>query len=395
MAPRSTLIDSDAPQRAAQLEAVIESIPEAVYIGDRSGIKIANGAALRLLGFASLEELNQNVGYLSEALQNRFAATGERMSVEDEPFVRALGGESIDMEVISRNLRTGEDVIQRVVSAPIILGGQIIGAIAVNTDITAQKRAEAERERLLEEARQARHEAEAANRLKDEFLATLSHELRTPLAAVLGWARILRTRALDEKTARALEVIERNAEMQRRLIDDLLDVSSIIANKIQLHCEPIDLVFIAHAALESVRPLTGSRRLALSEAFEPVPPVNGDPQRLQQVISNLLTNAVKFTDPGGTISVAVARAGQWVELTVGDTGIGISHEDLPVIFERFRQVANGTARQGGLGLGLAIVDHVVKLHGGTVRAESEGLGKGARFTLCLPVLDRRADQQRR
>ncbi|MFM9915799.1 MAG: ATP-binding protein [Rhizobacter sp.] len=228
-------------------------------------------------------------------------------------------------------------------------------------------------------------EAQEANRLKDEFLATLSHELRTPLNAMLGWARILRSRSLDEKTDHAVQVIERNAEAQARLIEDVLDVSRIITGKLALEVEPVHLPAVVLAALDSIRPAATAKGIRLVEQLEPASTVGGDPHRLQQVIWNLLSNAVKFTNTGGSVSVSLRDVGDAVEIAVTDTGMGIRREVLPFVFDRFRQADPSTTRShAGLGLGLAIVRHLVELHGGTVRVRSV-VGQGTTFVVELPA----------
>jgi PAS domain S-box-containing protein len=240
---------------------------------------------------------------------------------------------------------------------------------------------------------EARADAEEANRLKDEFLATLSHELRTPLTAILGWARLLRSGRLDERSgARALEIIERNADAQNQLIEDILDVSRIITGKLALHVEPVEPVAVIEAAVEAVRPAAEARRVELNVLLSPEPsPVSGDAARLRQVIWNLLTNAVKFTPEGGRVEVRVERTDSHVRIKVSDTGEGIDPKFLPYVFDRFRQAdASTTRKRGGLGLGLAIVRHLVELHGGTVSAESEGRGRGTTFTVSLPAADTQA-----
>jgi PAS domain S-box-containing protein len=244
---------------------------------------------------------------------------------------------------------------------------------------------------------EARADAEEANRLKDEFLATLSHELRTPLTAILGWSRLLRSGRLDERSAaRALEIIERNADAQNQLIEDILDVSRIITGKLALHVEPVEPVAVIEAAVEAVRPAAEAKRVELNVLLLPEPsPVSGDVTRLRQVVWNLLTNAVKFTPGGGRVRVQVERTDSSVIIKVSDTGEGIDPEFLPYIFDRFRQAdASTTRKRGGLGLGLAIVRHLVELHGGTVSAESKGLGQGTTFTVTLPAADTRASEPR-
>ncbi|HEV2762123.1 MAG TPA: ATP-binding protein, partial [Pyrinomonadaceae bacterium] len=225
--------------------------------------------------------------------------------------------------------------------------------------------------RLFELERRARDEAEQANRLKDEFLATLSHELRTPLTAILGWSRLLSTSDLDARTrARAVESIERNARAQTQLIDDLLDTSRIITGKLRLDVRPAELAPVIEAAAESARPAAEAKNLTLRVLADPsAGPVLGDPDRLQQVVWNLLTNAIKFTPPGGSVEVRLSRSDVHAEIAVTDTGAGVAPEFLPHVFDRFRQAEGGINRQhGGLGLGLSIVRHLVELHGGTVHA---------------------------
>ncbi|TVQ07640.1 MAG: response regulator [Leptolyngbya sp. DLM2.Bin27] len=271
-------------------------------------------------------------------------------------------------------------------------------------DISDRKQAEAEREQLLAREQAAREAAEVANRIKDEFLAVVSHELRSPLNPILGWSKLLRSRQLDaEKTDRALEVIERNAQMQAQLINDLLDVSRILRGKLSLDAKPIDLVTTIQAAMETVRLAAEAKLIQIHTQFEPdVGQVAGDAGRLQQVIWNLLTNAVKFTSEGGRVEVRLERvdggereerfttfhsSSSYAQITVTDTGKGIPLDFLPYVFEQFRQENSATTRRfGGLGLGLAIVRHLVELHGGTIQVDSPGEGQGATFTVKLPLM---------
>jgi signal transduction histidine kinase/ActR/RegA family two-component response regulator len=258
----------------------------------------------------------------------------------------------------------------------------------VREHLNVEKRAQAERTRLLEEAVDAREQAEEANRAKDIFLATLSHELRTPLTAVLGWARMLRNMKMNDETARhGLQVIERNAVSQNQLIEDLLDVSRIISGKLRLEVGPVELSSVIEAAVDSVQQAVEARGIELNVEFESETDlVRGDPDRLQQVVWNLLSNAIKFTPKGGRVRVRLERLGSDVRIKVTDTGRGIAQEFLPHVFERFRQADGSTTREhGGLGLGLAVVRHLVELHGGTVWAESEGELKGSTFTVSLPI----------
>ena len=247
---------------------------------------------------------------------------------------------------------------------------------------------------LLDREHSAREEAEAANRAKDEFLATVSHELRTPLNAILGWAHMLRNNNLDQTTqARALETVERNAKSQAQLIEDILDVSRIVTGKVRLDVRPVELVPLVEAALDSVRPAADAKEIQIEAILDPrAGLISGDPDRLQQIVWNLASNAVKFTPKGGRIQIRLERVSSHIEIVMSDTGLGISAEFLPYVFERFRQAdATSTRRYGGLGLGLAIVRHLVEMHGGTVRAESPGEGKGATFTVTLPLMGVHAD----
>jgi CheY-like chemotaxis protein len=255
-------------------------------------------------------------------------------------------------------------------------------------DIDALKKTEEAIRAAYEQESAARGEAEQANRLKDEFLATVSHELRSPLNAILGWSRMLSGKRLDEeKSSRALEVISKSARAQNQLISDLLDVSRIITGKLRIETRMVDLISIIEAAMDVVRPAADTKRIRLISTLDPAAgPVSGDADRLQQVVWNLLSNAVKFTPAGGRVGVRLEREGASVTITVIDTGVGIEPEFLPFVFDRFRQFEDGTTRAaGGLGLGLAIVRHLVELHGGTVSAASRGRGQGATFTVTLPM----------
>jgi signal transduction histidine kinase/ActR/RegA family two-component response regulator len=255
-------------------------------------------------------------------------------------------------------------------------------------EVTERQRAEREKARLLERERDARQEAEAANRLKDEFLATLSHELRTPLNAILGWVALLQEgRTEPEILSRAIGVIERNARTQAQLVDDLLDVSRVIAGKLSLDLRPVDLAAVLDAVADTVRPAAEGKRIDLSIEVEgDLPRFRADPARLQQMVWNLASNAVKFTPEGRSVRIAARRAGERIEIDVEDDGIGIDPEFLPHVFERFRQQDSSTTRSfGGLGLGLAIVRHLAELHGGEATAESDGNGKGALFRISLPL----------
>ncbi|HYX28079.1 MAG TPA: ATP-binding protein, partial [Pyrinomonadaceae bacterium] len=266
--------------------------------------------------------------------------------------------------------------------------GEIIGASKIARDITARVRAEEERIVLLASERAARERAEAASRAKDEFVAMISHEIRSPLNAILGWSQMLRQGTLDKTaTTNALESIERNARAQAQLVSDLLDISRVITGKLRINARPVDITASLESALESIRPAAEAKQIKIEVEREPYATVvTGDTDRLQQVFWNLLSNAVKFTPRGGHIKVAISRTDSQLEIVVSDSGAGISPEFLPYIFDRFTQADTTTARKhSGLGLGLAIVRHIVELHGGTVNAESAGAGKGATFRVTLPV----------
>ncbi len=303
--------------------------------------------------------------------------------------------------LVSLHALTGN---QALAAIPLTVEGRAVGAMGLSFEeaqqfsdedrafmlaIARQCAQAITRARLYDAERRSRAEAEAANRTKDEFLATLSHELRTPLTAMLGWTRLMRTSNLDEATAaHALETVERNARAQAQLIEDLLDVSRIITGKVRMEVHPIELIPVIEAAVDAVRPAAEAKAIHLQTALDPLAgPVSGDAGRLQQVVWNLVSNAVKFTGKGGRIKVGLERAGSHLQITVADTGEGIRQEFLPYVFDRFRQADGSTTRtHGGLGLGLSIVRHLVELHGGTVKAESEGAGHGATFTVMLPLL---------
>lgn len=266
--------------------------------------------------------------------------------------------------------------------------GEVTRIVGNCRDITEQREAENEREEILKKEQAARREAEIANRLRDEFLATVSHELRAPLNAILGWGRLLEKEILDKQTTRkAIETILRNAEAQNHLIEDLLDVSRIISGKLRLEISTIKPIKVIEAAMETVRPAAEAKGITLEvKSLSPVSHISGDPNRLQQVIWNLLSNAIKFTPNGGKVSVELERANDDIEIRVSDTGQGIKEDFLPYVFDRFRQADASSIRKfGGLGLGLAIVRHIAEMHGGTVSASSAGENKGSTFIIKLPV----------
>lgn len=267
--------------------------------------------------------------------------------------------------------------------------GKLLGYVKVVRDITEQRQNEIEREQLLESERAARLEAERSGRMKDEFLATLSHELRTPLNAILGWTQLLRRMGPHGKDfALGIDTIERNTKLQAQLIADLLDMSSIMRGKVRLELKKLDPIEVLEAAVGTVEPTAKAAGVNLLTKFEPrLGVIEADSRRLQQVFWNLLTNAIKFTPEGGTVEISARRIVETIEVSVSDTGRGIKPDFIPTIFERFRQEDASTTRKfGGLGIGLSLVKSLTEMHGGSVAVESAGEGKGARFTVTLPLV---------
>jgi PAS domain S-box-containing protein len=285
------------------------------------------------------------------------------------------------------------DGSQRMVHLIVLLIKDETGRVAflapTGSDITDLKRAESQRDDLLQAERAARTAAERASLLKDEFLATLSHELRTPLNGILGWSQIMQNKSADaEIIAQGLEVIERNARAQAEIIEDLLDMSRIISGKVRLNVQRVDLSTVVQRAVETARPTAEAKGIRLQTVIDPLNNVvvSGDGNRLQQVLWNLLSNAVKFTPKGGRVQVLLERINSHLEISVIDTGEGIKPEFLPYVFDRFRQADASTSRRhGGLGLGLSIVRQLVELHGGSVGVKSDGTGLGSTFIVSLPI----------
>jgi PAS domain S-box-containing protein len=340
----------------------------------------------------SLEPLLSVIAVEDSSLTGLGQPAGERQLFESlgGAELRARLGRSLSADDLARLGAATAAVL------PLAIGGRVKALLWLVSAVEQRYRSAntlivedvARRTRLALDRIQLYREAQEANRLKDEFLSTLSHELRTPLNAIFGWARILRSRNLDPAVAHAVEVIERNAEAQVRLIDEVLDVSRIVQGKMVLDTVPLDISGIVRATLDALRPPIQAKRIGVEERFASTAPVNGDAHRLQQVFWNLISNAVKFTDPGGAIVLSIRQPGEYVEFEISDTGVGIRREVLPFVFDRFRQADSATTRtHGGLGLGLAIVKHIVELHGGTVRAASAGEGFGATFTIQLPGAD--------
>lgn len=264
--------------------------------------------------------------------------------------------------------------------------GSIIQWFGTSTDIDDRKHLEAERNQLLQLEQAARAQAEAANRSKDEFVAMVSHDLRSPLNAILGWVQLLRTRKFDAANlTKALETIERNARSQEKLLEDLLNMSRILQGKLQLEVTQVNLGVVVGAAIETAYPSANAKNIRLESKIDrSISPISGDINRLLQVIGNLFANAIKFTPSGGQIEISLFRNGSHAEISVRDTGIGISPEFLPYVFERYHQ-GHSTHKQAGLGLGLAIARHLVELHGGSIQVASPGIGQGATFSIKLPL----------
>jgi PAS domain S-box-containing protein len=365
----------------ARLAAIIESSDDAIVSKDLTGVVQSwNQGAERIFGYNAQEMIGRAINVIIPP---------DRQEEEPRILERLKRGDRVDHFETVRIRKDGRLIDVSVTISPIKDGsGRVVAASKIARDITALKRAIKERDQLLQSEQAARREAERVSRAKDEFLATLSHELRTPLNAILGWSQVLRMDpANHQDLILGLETIERNARIQTQLIDELLDMSRIISGKVRLDVRRLDLMSVVSEGVESVRPAADAKGIKLLKVLDPrAGPVTGDPNRLQQVIWNLLTNAVKYTPRGGQVQVYLQRISSHVEITVSDTGQGIKAEFLPQLFQRFSQQDTSTTRKhGGLGLGLAIVRHLVELHGGTVRASSRGENQGSTFTVCLPL----------
>ena len=368
---------------AERLGAIVKSSDDAIVSKDLAGIVTSwNGAAERIFGYLASEMIGRSIQVIIPP---------ERRSEEDVVIERVRRGDAVDHFETVRRRKDGSEVAISLTVSPIRdASGTIVGASKIARDITDRKRHEAEREGLLARAEQARAEAERANSVKDEFLAILSHELRSPLNAISGWAQ-LASGQVDEASnptvRRALKVIERNVALQLRLINDLLDVSRIMSGKLPLRHDVVELGAVAGAVVDGLRPEAMGRGVGVTwQAPAGRLRVIGDAARLEQVVWNLLSNALKFTPRDGRVTVSLTSADDDVCLTVQDTGEGIVPEFLPHVFGRFRQAdATITRRHGGLGLGLAVVSHLVQAHGGRITAESAGPGLGATFTARFPA----------
>lgn len=364
-----------------QLAAIVEYSGEAIATKNLDGIiQTWNASAEKLFGYRPDEIIGKSVTILIPP---------ERLSEEVEILSRLRQGLPAERLETIRLTKNGTPVPVLVTVSPIKdPEGEVIGASKLIQDITARNRLERERQQLLAREQSLRAQSEAAGRMKDEFLATVSHELRTPLNAILGWATMLNRDNADPAIAsRGIESIERNAKAQAQLIEDLLDVSRIISGKVHLDVREVTLTPIIHEALDAVRPAAEAKSIRLTVSIESAAEhLRADPGRLQQVIWNLLSNSIKFTAPGGEVQVTVRRIAAVAEIRVTDTGDGIDPKFLPYVFDRFQQADSSlTRKHGGLGLGLSITRHLVEMHGGTVEAHSEGKGRGATFSVKLPI----------
>lgn len=398
------VIDLKTPELASYwLSAIIESADDAIISKTLDGVITSwNSGAQRIFGYRAEEIIGKHITVLIPP---------DHIDEEPKILARIRAGERIDHYETVRVAKDGTLIDISLTVSPIRdARGDIIGASKIARDIRSRKQAEEalveqtlENARLYEAAQNAKIQAEKAaadnerlyrqaqeaSQLKEEFLATVSHELRNPLNAILGWSRMLRLgQVAEDGVTKALETIERNAQAQAQLIDDLLDVSRIITGKLRMDVRPADPNLFIEAAIDAVRPAAEARGVRLQKIMDTsAVSVPGDPIRLQQVVWNLLSNAIKFTARGGLVQVRLERVNSHVEIAISDTGQGIEPEFLPHVFDRFRQADQRTTRQhGGMGLGLAIVKNLVELHGGSVHAASPGIGEGSTFTVRLPVL---------
>jgi len=366
----------------SMMRATLESTTDGILVTDRHGhVTDCNEKYAAMWGLPRVLMGAPEHGKLLEINARRFA-DAEAFLARIEQIYSTSPAETSDV----LELEDGS-VFERFTKIQIV-DGAVVGRVWTFRDITETRRAEDERRALLESERSARAEAERANEMKDEFLATLSHELRTPLNAILGWAQVLRRRTPDNSDIQhGLETIERNARIQTQLIEDLLDMSRITSGKVRLDIQALEPILFVEAAIETVRPAAEARGIRLEKILDSsAGPISGDASRLQQIVWNLLSNAIKFTPKDGKVQIVLERVNSHIEVKVADTGIGIKTEFLPYVFDRFRQADSTTTRNyGGLGLGLSIVKQLTELHGGSVHVESAGEGRGSTFSVRLPL----------
>jgi PAS domain S-box-containing protein len=405
VAPTGALTPEELEGARAHLAAIVAYSEDAIVSKTLEGIVTSwNAAAERLFGFTAEEMLGQPILRIIPQ---------DRQYEEAEILAKLRQGERIERYETIRLHKEGHRLDVSLTVSPVRdSNGVIVGAAKIAHDITERRRAEralqerevqlanllAERESLLESERVARSEAERLGHMKDEFLANLSHELRTPLNAIQGWATLLRDRKVSAQDyERGLETIERNVRSQAQIVNDLLDMSRIISGKVHLEVQPLHLHEVVNNAIETVRQSAVAKSIRIQAMLDSrIGLVRGDPNRLQQVLWNLLSNALKFTPGGGRVQVVLERVNSHVEISVEDSGIGIPAEFLPYVFDRFRQGDPSTTRRyGGLGLGLSIVKSLVELHGGSVRVKSPGENQGSTFIVALPISYVRSDKSER
>lgn len=371
----------DAELAQAMLAAIVESADDPIIGKTLDGIVTTwNRGAEIVFGYKAEEIIGRPIVLLIPP---------DRADEEARILERLCRGEQIEHYETQRVRKDGRILDVSLSVSPIRdKSGRVIGASKIARDITERKRVEAREREALREAQLAREQAEAANRAKDEFIATVSHELRTPLTAVMGWIRMLAAGKLDaEQQKKAIDVIDRNVRAQAQLIEDLLDISRITSGKLRIEVKPVELSAVINAAVEAIRPAADAKNIRIQTVLDSTTgPVSGDFDRLQQVMWNLLSNAIKFTPKGGRVQVELTRPNSHVEISVHDTGVGIEADSLPYVFNRFSQADSSITRSfGGLGMGLAIAKSIVEVHGGTIAASSPGKGKGATFTVKLAV----------
>jgi PAS domain S-box-containing protein len=363
------------------MQATLESTADGILVTDRAGrVTTFNQKFLEIWGLPHDTVAGGHHGELARRVAHLF-------NQPDAVFDRIDAVYSSTAQALDTLALSDGRWFERF-SRPQYVDGQNVGRVWSYRDVTARKHAEDTLRGIVEAERRARAEIDRVSRLKDEFLATLSHELRTPLTAILGWAKVLLLKRDDAASlTRGLDAIARNAKAQARLIDDLLDMNRIVSGKLRLEVQSTDLAAVVEAAVEAARPSAEAKEIRLHALLHPLPgPVSGDPNRLQQVIWNLLSNAVKFTPRGGRIEVTLERVASHIEIAVRDNGIGIEAHFLPQVFDRFRQADASTTRShGGLGLGLSIARQLVEMHGGSMRATSDGLDRGSTFVVSLPL----------
>lgn len=368
-----------AERRRGILAAIVDSSDDAIISKTLDGVIDSwNQAAERLFEYPAAEAIGQPISIIIPP---------DRFSEEEMILRRLRRGERIEHLETVRLSKSGHPVTVEITVSPVRNGkGEIIGASKIARDISVRKQLEAERAELHEIEKEARKIAEEASLAKDEFVAQVSHELRNPLNSILGWTTMMRSEVEQREMFRGLEVIERNAKHQLQLVEDLLDIARAAKGQIRLNVEPVEIGKVIDAALDSTRPAGEAKSIELQTQIKTRNSVvDADPHRLQEILWNLLSNAVKFTPRGGKVEITVDRLDHHLEIIVSDSGIGIDPEFLPLVFDRFSQARNdGGRKASGLGLGLAIVRHLVELHGGTISAHSAGEGKGATFKVTLP-----------